>query len=182
MARLHLVRHGRAAAAWDADLDPGLDDVGREQAEAAARRLAPLGPLDLLASPMRRTRETAAPLERLWGRPARVEPAVSEVPSSSANLAERGLWLRGIMDGTWGAVDPERRAWRDSVVAALSALREDSVIFTHYIAINVAVGAATRDDRIVCFRPDHCSVTVLETENGALRLVRLGAEAETVVR
>lgn len=182
MARLHLVRHGRAAAAWDADLDPGLDDVGRQQADAVAGRLAPLGPLDLLTSPMRRTRETAAPLERLWARRSRIEPAVSEVPSSSADLVERGVWLRGIMDGTWSAVDPERRAWRDSVVAGLAALREDSVIFTHYIAINVAVGAATGDDRVVCFRPDHCSVTVLETEDGALRLVRLGAEAETVVR
>ena len=38
--RLHLVRHGRAAAGWDDDPDPPLDDVGREQADAVAERLA----------------------------------------------------------------------------------------------------------------------------------------------
>ena len=28
MARLYLVRHGRATGGWDVDPDPGLDDVG----------------------------------------------------------------------------------------------------------------------------------------------------------
>jgi hypothetical protein len=32
VTRLHLVRHGRAAAGWDTDPDPGLDDIGRRQA------------------------------------------------------------------------------------------------------------------------------------------------------
>ena len=36
MTRLILVRHGRAAGGWDDDLDPGLDDLGRAQAEAMA--------------------------------------------------------------------------------------------------------------------------------------------------
>jgi broad specificity phosphatase PhoE len=43
MPTLYLVRHGRAAARYDEDHDPGLDDIGRRQAQAAADRLAPLG-------------------------------------------------------------------------------------------------------------------------------------------
>ena len=39
MARLYLVRHGKATGSWDTDPDPGLDDVGREQAEAMATAL-----------------------------------------------------------------------------------------------------------------------------------------------
>ena len=62
MSRLVLVRHGRAAAGWDADADPGLDATGREQADAVAAALAPEGPLPVVVSPMRRTRETAAPV------------------------------------------------------------------------------------------------------------------------
>ena len=36
MTRVYMVRHGRAAAGWDVDPDPPLDDVGRNQALAVA--------------------------------------------------------------------------------------------------------------------------------------------------
>ena len=74
MSRIYLVRHGRAAADWGSHVDPGLDDVGRTQAEAMASELAPKGPLPLVVSPLRRTRETAAALERRWELGARIEP------------------------------------------------------------------------------------------------------------
>ena len=66
MTRIHLVRHGRAAAGWDVDRDPGLDALGAQQAAAVAERLAPLGPLEILSSPLRRCRETAGPLAAAW--------------------------------------------------------------------------------------------------------------------
>lgn len=177
--RLRLVRHGRAAGTFAEVHDPGLDPVGLEQALGLAERLAPLGPLPLVASPLRRTRETAAPLERVWGRIARIEPAVAEIPSGAMGLTERGEWLRRIMAGDWDQVEPGLRTWRESVVAALLALGEDTVVVTHYIAINVAVGHAVGSDRVNLFSPDHCSVTVLDVEDGRLRLVARGDEAVT---
>ena len=63
MPRLFLVRHGRATGGYGADLDPGLDDLGRAQAAATAERLGPLGPLPMITSPLRRAREPAAALE-----------------------------------------------------------------------------------------------------------------------
>jgi broad specificity phosphatase PhoE len=179
--RLYLVRHGRPAAAFGEAADAGLDPTGVAQAEAIAGRLAPLGPLALLTSPMRRTRETAAPLEQRWGRPARVEPAVSEIPSPSLSVAERGPWLQAVMAGRWTALDPALGQWRGRVLAALLALPESAVVFTHFVAINVAAGAALGDDRVVLFRPDHGSVTVVDVEHGHLRLVERGAEAATAV-
>ena len=41
--------------------------------------------------------------------------------------------------------------------------------------------AALNDDRIVSFQPDNCSVTILESDNGKLRLVERGHEAQTQV-
>ena len=65
MARLYLVRHGKTATTWDdRDPDPGLNEVGCTQAEAMADQLAGKGPLALVTSPLRRTRETAKALER----------------------------------------------------------------------------------------------------------------------
>ena len=184
MARLYLVRHGQPLARYDQDHDPGLDDVGRAQADAAAAELASLGPLAVVTSPLRRTRETAAPFEHQWNVTASVEPAVGEIESPTEDLVERSAWLGEILRGErrWGDLDTERRRWRDGVVGALLAIDADTVVVTHYIAINAVVGAATDDDRVVNFRPDNCSCTVLQSDAGTLSLVELGRERETVVR
>jgi broad specificity phosphatase PhoE len=73
------------------------------------------------------------------------------------------------------------RGWRHQLLATLAALERATVVVTHFFAINAAVGAASGDDRLVSFRPDHCSRTVLENEGGRLRLVQLGAEGATSV-
>jgi len=182
MPRLYLVRHGRAAATFAEAADPGLDALGRSQAEAVAARLAPLGPFALVSSPLKRARETSEPLAALWRREPAIEPAVAEIPSPPGmGLAERAEWLRGFMAGSWRDASRDLAQWREEAIAALAALRDDTVIFSHFIAINVAAGAAERDDRVILFRPDNCSVTILEVENGALRLVERGHEAETKV-
>lgn len=181
MVRLYLVRHARPAGTFAEVRDPGLDATGLAQAAALAERLGPRGPLPILTSPLRRTRETAAPLERRWRRAARVEPAVAEIPSCESDLARRGAWLRGVMAGRWPELPPELQTWRGGVLAGLVAIEETSVVVTHYVAINVAVGHATRDDRVLCFAPDHCSVTIVEIDGGAMRLVERGAEAATPV-
>jgi broad specificity phosphatase PhoE len=181
MTRLHLVRHGRAAAGWGSHLDPGLDDVGRTQAEAMAQALAPNGPLPLLVSPMRRTRETAAALERQWRIAARIEPRVGEIPSPVEDLAARAHWLSRVMPCGWAELDPSLQRWRDDVIFALAAISEDTVVVSHFVAINVAVGAALDDPRVTCFRPDYCSRTMLEVSDGKLILVERGSEAATEV-
>ncbi|MBV8980677.1 MAG: histidine phosphatase family protein [Acidimicrobiia bacterium] len=183
MTRLFLVRHGQPLARYDQDHDPGLDDVGRAQAETAARELSPLGPLPVVTSPLRRTRETAAPFERQWSVTASVQPAVGEIKVPSEDLGERSAWLVEILRGErrWQELDADRRSWRDGVVDALLELDTDTVVVTHYIAINAAVGAATGDDRVLNFRPDNCSCTVLETDGRRLTLIERGRERETAV-
>jgi broad specificity phosphatase PhoE len=181
VVRLYLVRHGKAAAAFSEAPDPGLDATGVAQAETMAERLAPLGPLPIITSPLKRTRETATPLGQRWGFTARIEPAVGEIPSPMENPAARGAWLRGVMTDVWSKQPEALRAWRHGVVDALAALERPTVVVTHFVAINVAVGAAEGDDRVVVFAPDNCSVTVLDVEDGALRLVRRGVERATQV-
>ena len=184
MTRLHLVRHGQAAAGWGADHDPGLDDVGRAQARDVARSLAPLGPLPIVASPLRRTCETAAAFADVWPDVSPVvDAAVGEIPSPTDDLARRETWLVGVLAGRWSDLDEPLQRWRRDVVDALLSLRDDTVVVTHFVAINAAVGTATDDDRLVCFRPDNCSVTVLEHDGagGALRVVELGVERGTAV-
>ena len=161
MSRLYLVRHAQAAGSWDGDLDPGLDDIGWAQAEGLIERLP--GSLPVLVSPLRRARETALPLERRFGTTARVESRVGEIATPDGiGLAERGTWLRDLMDRRWPDLGPELRLWRQGVLDALAELSAETIVVTHYIAINVAVGASCGDDRVVNTSPANTSVTVID--------------------
>ncbi len=181
MALLFLVRHGKAAAGFDGHHDPGLDELGRRQAEATARHLAPLGPLAILSSPLARARETATPLASRWGVEPLIEHRVSEIPSPTEDLAQRAQWLRAAMQGRWRDLPTDLNTWRQSLIDCLLEIREDTVVFCHYVAINVAVGGATGDDRLVIFPPDNGSVTRLTNSDRRLRVIELGRQADTSV-
>lgn len=184
MPRVTLVRHGQAAAGWGDDLDPGLSEVGRGQARAAADALASIGPQPILCSPLRRCRETASPLAEQWGVEVIVEPAVGEIvsPEDAAGLEARTAWLGRAMQGTWSDLGDVHASWRQLVLDRVQAIPEDTVVHTHFIAINVIVGAAMGDDRVVCFAPDNCSWTVVDVEGGRISVVELGRQATTEVR
>lgn len=189
MPRLYLVRHAKPAASWGEDPDPGLDATGIAQARATAEDLAgSLSRLPLYTSPMRRCRETAEPLAQLWFCEAEHMPAVAEIPSPSLDVAARQDWLIAAMRGTWqelhanappGSID--YLAWRKQLLDSLLKIDRDCVICTHFIALNVAVGAAQRRDEVVCFRPDYASVSVLDVARRRLRVIDLGRQAETLV-
>ncbi|HEX6787226.1 MAG TPA: histidine phosphatase family protein [Acidimicrobiales bacterium] len=183
--RLHLVRHGRAAAGWDDDPDPPLDDVGREQADAVAERLASaIGrPLPVVASPLLRCRQTAAPIATRWGVDVAIEPLVAEIPSpEGVPMGERVAWLRTAMASRWSELGPRYVRFRDAVVGRLLAATAPVVVVSHFVAINAAIGAALGDDRMVLRSLDNCSVTVLEVDDGVLHLVEGGHEADTLIR
>lgn len=183
MTRLHLVRHGRATAGWDVDPDPGIDELGRSQAAAAAERLAPLGPMPILSSPLRRCRETAQPLADAWGRSVAIEPRVTEIPSpDGVPMDERVVWLRAAMQGTWAELGARYTDFRDEVIAALRSTDVDAVVFSHFIAINAVIGVATGDDRLVIRSLDNCSITVVDVDADGVRLVEAGHEADTLIR
>ncbi|MET0535923.1 MAG: histidine phosphatase family protein [Steroidobacter sp.] len=189
MPRLYLVRHAKPAASWGEEPDPGLDATGIAQAQTMAEELAgSLSRLPVFTSPLRRCRETAEPLIQLWFCDAELMPAVAEIPSPPLDLAARHDWLIAAMRGTWqqlhdkappGSID--YLLWRQQLIDSLLAVERDCVICTHFIAINVAVGAAQRRDEVVCFRPDYASVTVLDVHRGRLRVIDLGRQAETFV-
>ena len=186
--RVHVIRHGKPAAVWgDSDDDPGLDETGRAQAEAVAERLLALPPEErptaVVSSPLRRCRETAQPLADRLGVEVRIERAVGEIPTPAGLAAsERPAWLRSAFGGTWsqivGDIDYER--WRRDVRQAVAAM-PGVAVFSHFVAINGLVSVLLNDDRVIGFRPDHTSVTTLDSVDGVLTLVALGAEAATSV-
>ena len=188
MNQLYLIRHGRPASTWGgADDDPGLDDEGKAQARGVAGRLMALPmeqrPTSVVSSPLRRCRETAAPLARLLGVEALIDSAVGEIPTPPGLAAEeRPAWLRRAFAGDWSRIDGDidYDAWRRAVVRALTA-RAGAAVFSHYVAINGVMSVLSGSTKVIVFRPDHASCSTLEVSDGALKLVQRGAEAATSV-
>jgi len=188
MGRVHVIRHGKPAATWGGhDDDPGLDAAGQEQARAVAAVLFALPaaerPTRVVSSPLRRCRETAAPLARLLGVPVEIEPAAGEIPTPAALSPEaRPAWLRQAFAGDWADIDGDRDylAWTREVAQAL-ARYEGCAVFSHFVALNAAVAAAEGSAAVLAFRPDHTSVTVFEVVDNGLVLVEKGREASTGV-
>ncbi len=181
MVRIFMVRHGQAAATFTDDPDPGLSDLGRRQASQVAEQLRPRRLPDIWSSPLKRAFETARALQQIQGGDIRIEPRISEIPSRGLTVEERGPWLRKVMTGNWSGQSSELRDWRQTLVDCLLAQQEDCVLFSHFVAINVAVGRAEDQDAVSIFRPDNTSVTELATDGTKLHLVRRGSEAVTRV-
>ncbi len=179
-----MVRHGRAAAGWDTHVDPALDDIGRSQALAVADRLAPLGAQPIVTSPLLRCQQTAGVLAARWGVTPAVEAAVAEIPSpDGVPMEDRVAWLRQAMRGCWADLGPRYQEYRGAITAWVAARDTDTVVFSHFVAINAVIGAVTGEDRLVIASLDNCSVTTFEVQgSGAVHLVEVGGEADTLIR
>lgn len=176
---IFLVRHGEAAASWGEHPDPGLSDLGAAQARAVAEDLKSRGASQVACSPMQRCRETSRPFCELTGLTAEIVPEVSEI-ITPPDVTDRVVWLRELMAGQWpddGSMD----AWRHEMLARVEAMSDNTVVFSHFVAINTLVGQLMDTRDVLVFRPGYCSVTVLERVGGALRVKELGSEAATRV-
>jgi len=189
VTRIYMVRHGRAAAGWNVDPDPSLDELGRSQALAVAGQLSRLGPLDVVSSPLLRCQQTAFPLATAWKKDVSINPAVGEIPSPEGyTLENRVEWLRAAMATTWSDVARDSGQkyadYRQEIARAVASLTSDTVIFSHFIAINAVIGVALGDDRVLIHHLDNCSVSVFETDgSGGLTLLEVGGEdANTLIR
>ena len=188
MSLIHVIRHGKPASTWGgSDDDPGLDAVGLEQARAVAREIMalPAGgrPDRVVSSPLRRCRETAAPLAEALGVDIEIDPRVGEIPTpAKLSPFERPDWLRQAFAGRWTDIagDLDYEAWARAVASALTD-HQGAAVFSHFVALNAALATAAGDDRVVAFRPDHCSRTVFDVEQGRLILIEKGREAQSQV-
>ncbi len=174
---LILIRHGLATAGVDS-LDPGLDPLGLRQADATAEFLRGSDVGRLVVSPLRRTRETAQPLAEAFGLAAEIREEVAEVFDPAMPATERTAMIGPFMAGRWTDQPPHLLDWRKRVVRTLielgvagKAAGHDVVVVSHYIAIGVAIGLATNDDRVVPMPIPNCSITILEAGRLGLSLI-----------
>ena len=81
-----------------------------------------------------------------------------------------------------GRARPRYTTFRDTVLATVAALEQDTVVVSHFVAINAVIGAALGDDRLVIASLDNASVTVVDVADGRFVLAERGREADTLIR
>jgi broad specificity phosphatase PhoE len=180
---IFLVRHGEAAASWGEDPDPGLSELGVQQAAQVAEllllQLAPAG-IDIVSSPLLRAQETAMPLAQSLSLPVSIDTSFREIPAPVA-LAGRKQWLQAFMKQQWQDQPQTLLEWRDTALSQIHSLKKPTVIFTHFLVLNAIIGDVLERSETLVFWPDNASVTQLKLTAGALELVQLGVQMDTVI-
>lgn len=179
---IFLVRHGEAAASWGESPDPGLSDLGIQQAAAVGAALKQYISDDTLlwSSPLRRAVETAGPLARIMRQTVREDEAFREIPAP-VPLVQRQTWLRQFMQQQWQEQGEDLIAWRSAALQQLLELQQPAVVFTHFLVINAVVGHVLDRDETLCFWPANGSITRLRHNGTGLELITLGEEIATLV-
>jgi broad specificity phosphatase PhoE len=174
---LYLVRHGRAEAGVEHP-DPGLDAVGESQARHVTEALRGKGASRLVCSPLRRARETAAPIAEALGLTLEIRNEIAEVFEPSMSVNARGAMLAPFLSGSWSGQSAALRAWRERVLRCLIEIGEGkTIVVSHFVAISAAIGASTEDDRVSPCALANASITTLEVSGGKLHLRRPGEVA-----
>ena len=74
-----------------------------------------------------------------------------------------------------------QQIWQSKILSNLKSFSEPTIIFSHFMVINVVVSTLKKDPRVVSFYPDNCSITEIENNEGTLNLISTGNELQTQV-
>ena len=197
---LLLVRHAQPVRVdggrVEGTADPGLSAAGRVQAERLATWLAADTPDAVLTSPLRRARETAAPLAAALGCSAEAVDGLAEydaaageyIPIEELRAAKDERWYATI-EGRWadvGGVDPHE--FQARVVPAVEALiarhpGRRVAVFTHGGVLNVYLAHVLGLDAALWYHPEYTSVTrVQAARTGQRSVVTLNETAHLYAR
>jgi len=191
---LILVRHAepqRIAPGRGVPADPGLTDLGHDQAARLADWLAPERVDAVLSSPMRRAQETATPIAVAHGLDIEIVPGLIEYDANSDHYipmeemkASDDPRLKAMIEGRWeefGADGVEAFRLRvaqtlDEIIAAHPG--ERVVAVCHGGIINVASALVMEMDRHLWFEPHYTSVTrIVASRSGVRSMASLNERA-----
>ena len=190
-AELFIVRHGDALPGAE-EIIPGgayddlpLSNLGREQAQWLAERLAPLGFDAMYSSPLRRCRETAAPLAERQGLTPIIVDDIREIvlglirplPNDNQDLEalsralqerQRDIVRLAGETGHWDAIEGSEpsKAFRQRVVHALDEIAnrhigQRVIVFAHGGVINAYAAEVLGLERDFFFPAANTSITVV---------------------
>ena len=107
--------------------------------------------------------------------------AFREIPSPGISLLERKNWLQEVFKKNINELEKPQQIWQSKILSTLKSFTEPTIIFSHFMVINIVVSTLKNDPRVVSFYPDNCSITTIENNEGTLNLISKGNELQTQV-
>ena len=90
-------------------------------------------------------------------------------------------WPELLSDEETIASGVDLNEWREKIIDKIYSLKNDTIIFTHFVVINNIIGHIMSSEKIVNFQPANCSVTEIKLLKNQLQLIKLGKSLETKV-
>jgi 2,3-bisphosphoglycerate-dependent phosphoglycerate mutase len=162
--------------------DPALAEVGHAQAQAVAEWLAEEKVDAIWCSPMRRARETAAPLASRLGLEVTVEEGIAEYDREAASYIPVEE-LKAANDPRWYEVPERPDHFQGVVVEAIERIVEAHpgqrvAVVCHGGVINVYTGHVLGIDDPLFFLPGYTSISrVLAASSGERSIASLNETA-----
>ena len=177
-----LVRHGEASAGWSMHPDPGLSELGFEQAAKAGKSLIKkISSYNLLSSPKKRAIETMEMMIEEKGCSFQLDSRFIEIPSGNINADKKKEWLVNIFTTPIEELPEEVKEWRNKLINWLKEAEGNFIVTTHFMVINALVSHITSNHAISYFHPDYASRTEIFIRNGELTQLILGDDKKTVI-
>jgi probable phosphoglycerate mutase len=174
---LLLIRHARPLRAHGGEgpADPALSPLGLRQSEALADWLADDGLDAIYASPLRRARETAAPLAAKLGLDVVIDESVREYDADAVEYIPMEE-LKAAGDPRWHEVPDALPEFRERVIAGIERLveahtSERIAVVCHGGVVNVYVAWVVRTRTEMFFLPHYTSVSRVLASGGGQRSV-----------
>ncbi len=164
---LLLIRHGLPLRVDEGDTtgpaDPALADLGLRQANDLVTWLAPERIDAIWCSPMRRARETAAPLAMALSLPITIEDHLAEFDRDASSYIPIEE-LKAANDPRWYELPERPEHFREEVVAAMERIigahgGQRVAVVCHGGVINAYAGHVLHIDEPLFFLPGYTSVS-----------------------
>ena len=178
-----LIRHGEASASWGDDPDPGLSQLGENQAIELIdnNELLFLENYHFISSPKSRALMTAAPIAKKYYKDVEINAVFSEIPSNGIDPKDKKDWLTKIIKTDLINLPNEVNDWRSELTKQILSIKRDTIIFSHFMVINALIAELTNNKNLLCFYPDYTSVTKIIMNNNKVEEFYIGGERKTPI-
>lgn len=178
-----LIRHGEASASWGDDPDPGLSQLGMNQAADLIKNneLLFLDGYHFISSPKSRAQMTAAPLAKKYNKDIEINAVFSEIPSNGIDAKNKKDWLTKIIKMDLIDLPHEVNDWREKLIKKILTIKKDTIIFSHFMVINALISELTNNQNLLCFYPDYTSITKIIINNNKVEEFYVGGERKTPI-
>ena len=178
-----LIRHGEAAGSWSENLDPGLSVNGIDQAKSLSLDNTNdyLKDYDFISSPRLRAIETSHFLARKFNKKVKINDIFDEIPSEGIKLEDKIDWLKKISSMPFKDLPNSVIDWQERIIKEILSFKQNSVIFSHFMVMNIVFGYINSSSKLLSFYPDYTSSIKVTLKDNEITSYQIDKEKKTKI-